>query len=133
MNVSWEFWIRLAGIGLLLIALANAIVPNMIGYGRNLAKCERPFAQIFTAHAIYLVSCVLAMAVLCLWRPEFFLKHEVGRAGAAFLALFWGSRFFVQLFYYDRGLRRRHPVWNLVFVLAFFALGGGFTMVAFLP
>lgn len=131
--MHWELLIRLAGCGLLLIVVANAIVPGMLGYGRNLARCERLFGQVFVAHAVYLVVVILAMALLCLWRPGFFLHDEVGRAAAFFFGLFWGSRFVVQLLYYDREVKSRYPLWNFVFLAGFFALGAGFLTVAMLP
>ena len=131
--MNWEMLIRMAGLGLLLIALANFIVPSMLDYRANLAKVERGFAQIFTVHAVYIVLTILGMAALCLWAPGFFLEEGPGRAMAGFMGLFWGSRFMVQLFYYDRTLRARYPVWNLVFLAGFFSLGAGFLTIAILP
>jgi hypothetical protein len=105
----------------------------MLGYRRNLEKCDAVVAQVFYAHAAYIVITVLGMACLCLWRPEFFLEHEVGGAIATFLGLFWGSRFFVQLFHYDRAVKARYPLWNLVFLAGFLALGAGFFTIGLLP
>lgn len=131
--MNWELLIRLAGVGLLLIALANFILPVLLDYRANLAKVEPVFAQIFAAHAAYIIVIVLGMAALCLWRPSFFLGDETGRAVAGFIGLFWASRFVVQLVFYDKTLRRRYPVWNAVFGAGFFSLGAGFLTIAFLP
>ena len=131
--MNWELMIRLAGVGLLLVALANGIAPRMLNYGPNLAKCDRIVTQVFHVHAVYIVVTVVGMAVLCLWRPEFFLEDEVGRGMAWFLGLFWGSRFLVQMFYYDRGIKSRFPGWNVVFGAAFLALGVGFLAIALIP
>ena len=122
----------MAGIGLLLIAVANFIVPTMLDYKDNLARVDRMFGQVFKVHAAYTIVTVLAMGILCLWRPGFFLDTEEGRAAAVFLGLYWGSRFLVQQFYYDRTIRKRYRRWDLVFGLGFFSLGAGFLAVAFL-
>lgn len=129
--MNWEFWVRAAGIGLLLIVVANFIAPGMLGYRENLARCDRFFGQVFAVHAAYIVLTVGAMGVFCLWKPGFFLEGgEVGRALAGFMAVFWGSRVVTQLFYYDRAVKRRYPVWNVVFASAFGGLGGLFLILA---
>jgi hypothetical protein len=131
--MKWELLIRLAGVGLLLIAFANFLVPAMLDYRANLAKVDRVFGQIFRVHAAYTIVMVLGMAALCLWRPAFFLEESTGRAVAGFMGLFWGSRFVVQLVYYDRNLRRRYPLWDVIFSAGFFSLGAVFLTIAFLP
>ena len=128
--MNWDIWVRLAGVGLLLIVLANFIAPRMLGYGENLQRCDRFFGQVFVVHAAYIVLTVAAMGVFCLWRPAFFREGgEVGRAMAGFMALFWTSRVLTQLFYYDRSVKRRHPFWNALFASAFASLGGLFLMI----
>ena len=117
---------RIAGVGLLLIAVANFLVPKIFRYRENLGNCELVFGQVFKVHAAYIIYVVVGMGALCLWRPEFFLKTEEGRAIAGFMGVFWGARVFLQLFYYDREIKRRFPVWNVVFGLGFGALGGLF-------
>ena len=131
--MNWESLIRLAGAGLLLIAVANCVVPKMLNYKENLARVDRMFGQVFKVHAAYTIVTVLGMGILCLWRPGFFLKTEEGRAVAAFLGLYWGSRFLLQQFYYDRMIRKRYRRWDLVFGLGFFSLGAGFLTIAFMP
>lgn len=132
--MNWEFWVRVAGVGLLLIVVANFIAPKMLGYRENLARCDRFFGQVFVVHAAYIVLTVGAMGAFCLWRPAFFLEGgEVGRALAGFLAVFWGSRVVLQIFFYDRAVKRRHPFWNALFGSAFGALGGLFLILAFRP
>lgn len=131
--MNWELWIRLAGVGLFLIGVANFIVPGMLNYAENLAKVDRMFGQVFKVHAAYTVVTVMGMAALCLWRPAFFREDEVGRVVAAFFGLFWGSRFVVQQIYYERCVRSRYRFWDIVFGAGFFGLGAGFLVIAFLP
>lgn len=128
-----ELLIRAAGIGLLLIAFANVFAPRLFRYRENLARCDRMFGQVFMAHGAYIVVVVVGMAALCLWRPSFFLDHEVGRAMAGFFGLFWGSRCVVQICYYDRELRRKYPLGDIIFFTGFLALGVGFLKIALLP
>ncbi len=81
-----ELLIRFAGVGLALIAVANLIVPRMLDYAGNLARVDRMFGQVFRVHAAYTVVTVAGMAILCLWRPDFFLTDGVARV----FAYSWG-------------------------------------------
>lgn len=118
---------------MLLVAFANVFAPRLFHYRENLARCDRMFGQVFLVHGAYIVVVVVGMAALCLWRPLFFLESEVGRAIAGFLGLFWGSRCLVQIFYYDREIRRAHRFGDFLFFSGFLALGLGFLTIAFLP
>ena len=128
-----ENLIRVAGVGLLLIVLANFFVGGVFRYRENIARCDRFFGQVFRVHAAYVVFTVAGMGALCLWRPEFFLTTIEGRAVAGFIAVFWLSRVVLQFFYYDRGMTGRYPIWNLFFAFAFGALGvlfGGIFLIS---
>ena len=127
-----ELLIRFAGVGLALIAVANLIVPRMLDYAGNLARVDRMFGQVFRVHAAYTVVTVAGMAILCLWRPDFFLTDGVGRGVCLFMGLYWGSRFLLQMVYYDRRVRRQFRAWDVAFGLGFFSLGAGFLTIAFL-
>ena len=118
-----EALIQVAGVGLLLVALANFFVGGAFRYRENLARCDRFFGQVFRVHAAYIVFTVAGMGAFCLWRPQFFLNTEEGRAVAGFLGVFWLSRVGLQFFYYDRAFTGRYPVWNVFFALAFGSLG----------
>jgi lipid-A-disaccharide synthase-like uncharacterized protein len=49
------------------------------------------------------------------------------------MGVFWGGRVVLQFFYYDPAMRRRFPVGNVVFGLAFGFLGGVFLMIFCMP
>ena len=123
--------IRVAGVGLLLIVVANFLVSDVFRYRENLAICDRFFGQIFRVHAAYIIYTVAGMGVLCLWRPRFFLDTVEGKAIAGFIAVFWGVRVFLQFLYYDREITRRYPLWNVFFAVAFGALGVFFLYLCF--
>ncbi|MDA0767235.1 MAG: hypothetical protein O3A92_10485 [Verrucomicrobia bacterium] len=128
-----ETLIRVAGVGLLLIVVANFLVPRVFRYRENIARCDRFFGQVFVIHAAYIIYTVLGMGLLCLWRPEFFLTTVEGRAMAGFMGVFWGARVMVQFFYYDREMMRRYPFWSVFFGVAFGALGGLFLLISCKP
>jgi len=128
-----ENLVRLTGVGLLLIVVANFFVSGVFRYRENLAVCDRFFGQVFRVHAAYVLATVAGMGGLCLWRPEFLLTTQEGRAIAGFMGLFWGSRVFLQFFYYDREMTRRYPRWSIFFGIAFGSLGLLFTFVCLMP
>ena len=131
--MNWEILIRIAGCGLLLIAAANFFLPAMLDYAGNLGRVDRMFGQVFKVHCVYTMVTVSGMGLLCLWKPGFFLEHEVGRGLAVFYGLFWGSRFLIQVFYYDRSVRAKYRFWDYLFGAGFLGLGGGFLTIALLP
>ena len=54
----------------------------------------------------------------------------MSRVLCGFFSLFWGSRVVVQLFYYDRELRRADRGWDIFFLGVFLALGLIFALAA---
>ncbi|MGB0992483.1 MAG: hypothetical protein ACPG32_08440 [Akkermansiaceae bacterium] len=111
--------IRIAGVILLCITSANIFAPKKMRWSANLAKTELVFRQVFTIHCVFLLACVVAMALVSIVRPEWLLTDGLGRATAGFIALFWGSRILVQLFYYEPSIKRQYPVFNVLFLVAF--------------
>lgn len=103
-----------------MIVLANFFAPRKIGYARNLAKVEPIVRDIFTVHCAYIVYVVAGIGAACVFYTEELL-HSTGlaRGFVCFVALFWGIRVPVQLFYYDREIKRRNPGFHLIFTLAF--------------
>ncbi len=57
----------------------------------------------------------------------------MGRVLCGFFGLFWGSRIFVQLTYYDRVARRRDRGWDAFFLGVFLILSTIFTLAAIFP
>jgi len=77
------------------------------------------------------------MALLCvLYNAELAaVPNEVGKVSLArgicfFMALFWGTRVFVQLFYYDKQIKQKYPVFNVMFLTAFAYLAILFTFLS---
>jgi hypothetical protein len=79
------------------------------------------------------VLVVLGAAALCFAFPrELAGGSPLGRSLSAFLAVFWGLRLAIQLFAYDRALRRARPVFDALFLAGFAYLTGVFTAAALL-
>ena len=121
----------------LLIASANFFAPRKLHYAENLAKVTPMVRQIFRVLSFYIVLTLVAFAALCFTFPaDLAGGSTLGRALSSFLALFWGVRVLIQLFYYDPDTKRRHPVFNVLFLTAFVFLTATFTAAAlgvFLP
>lgn len=123
--------IQLAGIILLCITVANFFAPKKMRWTVNLKKTEPVFRQVFISHCVFLLACVVGMALLCLLTPHWLLAEGLGKAVTGFLALFWGARVLVQLFYYDKTIKQQFPFFNALFSLIFIYLGVVFTIAFF--
>ncbi len=108
----------------LIVAGANLALPSMLQYRANLASVSPLIRQIFIVHSGYIVLNQLAFAGLCLFfAPDLAGGSRLGAVLSAYMAGFWLVRLGVQAFYYDPEVKRRHPVANLVFALAFAYMG----------
>ncbi len=123
------FW--LAGGLLLLMAATNIPFRRRMPFGRDLASVTPIIRQICTVHHVYIGGVIAAQGTLCLL---FARDLAAGGPLASFLngamAVFWGARLGVQLFYLDRATRRAHPGWDAAFMLAFGSLAAGFAFAA---
>ena len=101
------------------IIVANFALPKKLDYCENLARVSPMIREIFIVHLIYLML-VLAVfsALYCWFAPELAGASPRGRFLSAVMALFWLLGIPVQLFSYDPGLRRRHRVFDVSFLLA---------------
>jgi hypothetical protein len=128
-----ETVLRIAGLMLTGLVVANFVAPKRFNYGANLAGSSVFVRQVFYVHAAYLISILGALAVLCLGWPELLINDRMGRILCAFFALFWFSRVIVQLTYYDPTIRRENRYWDLFFLGVFLTLGGIFALGTFYP
>lgn len=123
--------LHLAGIILLCITAANVFAPKKMRWTENLAKTELVFRQVFIIHCVFLLACVMGMALLCLIKPVWLLEDGLGRALAGFNALFWVARVLVQVFYYEKSIKREFPFFNVLFTVVFCYLAIVFTATFF--
>jgi hypothetical protein len=120
-----------AGVLHLLLVAANLAAPRRLGYAAGLAGAPPIVRQVFHVHAAYIVLVLLGFAALCFFfAPELAGGRGLGRFLSAFLAVFWLPRPFVQVLYYDPGLRRRHRLLDAGFLALFGYLAAVFTAAA---
>ena len=94
-----------------------------------------PFVrEVFFVQNAYIMATVATFGVLCLrFAPDLAGRTPLGRFLSGFLAVFWGARIAIQLFVYDRDVKRRRPVADLAFLATFVYLCGLFAAAALGP
>ena len=109
------------------IAAANFSLPTKLRYRENAARMSTILQQISVVHWVYIVGVLVAFSGLCIFfAPQLASGSPLARYLSATLAIFWLSRCAVQLFYYDKDLRRQNRLADVIFLLAFFYMGAVF-------
>ena len=108
MSASWmvrAIWG--AGVAHVGIIAANIPLPGRLRVRERLAGLPRFLRQIFYVHWIYIVIILGLFAWLCLgFAPELAGGSDLGRFLSGFMGGFWLLRIGLQVFYYDREIRR---------------------------
>ncbi len=125
-----EIGLRIAGLILTGLVVANFVAAKRWDYARNLAGSQVIVRQVFYVHCAYIIAIIAALAVLCLGWPSLLLEGGMARIVCIFFGLFWGSRVVVQFTYYDKETRRRDRGWDLFFFGVFLTLALIFTLAA---
>lgn len=128
-----ETALRIAGLILTGLVVANFVAPKRFNYRSNLAGAGVFVRQVFYVHCAYIIAIIGGLALLCLGWPELLLKDRMGKVLCGFFALFWFSRVVVQLTYYDTETRRSNRFWDIFFLGVFLTLGAIFTLASFAP
>jgi hypothetical protein len=120
-----------AGVLQLLVASANFFAVKELDYPGNLAKVSPMVRAVFVVQNVYVVLVLLANALLCfLFAPDLAGASALGRFLAGYLAVFWGLRVLIQLFFYPAEAKRKHPLINAVFLAATLFLCAVFAVAA---
>jgi hypothetical protein len=120
-----------AGVLHLLIASSNFFAARILDYRGNLARVTPIVRDIFWVQKLYIEFVLAAFALVCfLYAADLAGQTALGRFFSGFLALFWGLRFLIQLFFYNVAIRRQHSVIDATFLLAQVYLTGVFTVAA---
>jgi len=115
--------VRVAGAIQMAIVLANAVLPAKLNVRAGMASVPRFLRQVFTVHWIYIVLTVSLFSLLCLFfASDLAGGSRLGRFLCIAMAVFWGLRLPLQLFYYEGAVRRRNRALDVVYVLALVAL-----------
>lgn len=114
----------------LIVVAANFVIPGRLDFAGNLSKTSPIIRQIFRVHHVYIVGILAFFAALCFMFPEELAGGSgLGRFTTGFIALFWGLRLPVQLFYYDPEVRRANRVEDVLFGTLLAALASVFAFV----
>ena len=112
-----------AGAVQLAIIAANLPLPGRLEVRERFAGVPRFLCQIFYVHWIYLVIILAMFAALCFsFAPQLAGASSMGRFLSAFMCGFWLLRICLQVFYYDREIRRRNRVLDSLYLIALTAL-----------
>ena len=114
--------LRVAGAGLLLLAVLHVPIGRHLQWREDAARLTPVNASIFHVHAFFICLILVIMGLPCLLDPRVFL--EPTRAGAWLswsFAAFWAIRLYCQWFVYEADLWRNKRLET--------ALHGWFTFV----
>lgn len=125
-------FVRLAAITQVAIAIANLFLPRLLRYDENLRLVSPIIRQIFIVHSVYIVGVLLIFAGVSFGFPsELTSGRGLGQFLAGTMAIFWLCRAPLQLFYYDRVIRRSHRSGDAAFIAATFFLAATYSFATF--
>ncbi len=131
MTTTLEILLRISGLMLTGLIIANFVAAKRFGYASSLTGSTIIVRQIFYVHCAYIIGTITALAVLCLAWPHLLFDGPLARGISGFFALFWASRVIVQATYYDKSLRSQNRAWDIFFLGVFLFLATTFTLVTF--
>jgi hypothetical protein len=135
MNAEWmtrAIWG--AGAVHLGIIAANVPLPGRLRVRERLAGVPRFVRQIFYVHWLYIVIVLGMFAALCFgFARELAGATAIGRFLSTFMAAFWLLRIGLQVFYYDRELRRQNRILDALYMVALVVLVVVFGTAALRP
>jgi vacuolar-type H+-ATPase subunit I/STV1 len=135
MNTAWmirAIW----GAGTVQVGImaANIPLPERLRVRERLAGVPKFVRQIFYVHWIYIVIVLGLFAGLCFgFAPELAGASALGRFLSAFMAGFWLLRIGLQIFYYDREVRRENRGLDMTYVGSLIVLVVVFGAAAMMP
>ena len=113
------------------IIAANIPLPGRLQVQEKLAGVPRFVRQIFYVHWVYIVIVLALFAALCFgFAPDLAGASALGRFLSGFMAGFWLLRIGLQLFYYDREIRRENRGLDMLYLASLIVLVVIFGMAA---
>ena len=96
--------VMLAGLGQLGLILGSLAIPRVLHWKEALAPIPNPLIrQVFWVYSIYIWFTNLCFGLISALAPPWLLKKDpLGACVCGFIALYWTSRVFIQIFYFDR-------------------------------
>src|SRR5436853_7618113 len=110
-------FIYFAGALHLAVASANIFAFGKFRYLEHLRNVPLVMRQVFLVQNAYIMLVQVGFALLCFFfAGELTSGRPLGMALAGFLAVFWSARVLLQLFYFDRTLRRVKRFFHALFL-----------------
>jgi hypothetical protein len=112
-----------------LVASSNLFAARIFAYRAELAKLSPFVREVFIVQNIYIMTTVAMFGIVSIFFATALAGGSaLGRFLSGFLAIFWGGRIIIQLFFYDQEVKRSRPIANLVFLATFIYLCGVFAV-----
>jgi len=109
------------------VVVANGPLLGRLRVGERLAGVPRFLRQIVYVHWVYILIVVGMFAALCFgFASDLAGASGLGRFLSGFIAGFWLLRILLQVFYYDKELRRENRGMDLLYVVSLIVLVGIF-------
>lgn len=116
--------IWIAGAIQLVDAVVNLALPGRIHTRENLDRVSPLVRQVFWSHWAYIMLVLLIFGVMCIFfAPDLAGGSILGRFMSGALAIFWGLRVPIQLYWFDAEFRRQNRLADVSFVVASMYLG----------
>lgn len=123
--------IWIAGAIQLVDTIVNVALPKRIQTRENLERVSPLLRQIFWSHWAYIMLVLLIFGVMCVFfAPVLAGGSPIGRFLSGSLAIFWGLRVPLQLFWFDAEFRRKNRLADVCFIAASTYLAIVFTFAA---
>ena len=126
MNELLTFLLRLAGGGLLLLAVLHIPIGRVLKWREDGRRLSAENEQIFHVHTFFICLAIVLMGLPCLLMPAVFLeKSDAGLWLAGSLSVFWAVRLHFQFFVYRSDLwrgRKRETILHWWFAVVWLSL-----------
>jgi ABC-type amino acid transport system permease subunit len=103
MTVSMKLLLILAGLGQLALAAGSLALPRILRWSDDTAKLRPLTRQVFWTYAAYIWVTNICFGLISTFAPEWLLdRSPLARVVTGYIAVYWGTRLLVQIFYFDR-------------------------------
>jgi hypothetical protein len=107
MNAYLPVLLRIAGAGLLILAVSHVAIGRHLKWGEELQRLSLANASIFRVHTFFICLVLVMMGLPCVIEPSIFLQHSRAGAWLAWsFTVFWAMRLFIQWFVFPQALWR---------------------------
>lgn len=98
-----DFFLRLAGIGQLVLVTVSLAIPRILGWSEELKQLRPLTRQVFWTYAGYIWGTNLAFGLVSTLLPgELINGSPLAACVTGFITLYWAARNGIQWFYFDR-------------------------------